>query len=141
MTLKSPTMMRCERCKAVISTAQVTDIIRHGAPCGVCGGTLTLCKPQRRARSDGDHDGEARSRTCAERRLIDVLREADGRPVAPQALAQAGIDDPASAIFELERAGYRIERAYADASTGRRFLGYRLRAGVDRRPGGARPGG
>ena len=45
-------------------------------------------------------------------------------------LTQAGIDDPANAIFELERAGHCIERAYADASNGRRrFLGYRLRRG------------
>ncbi len=126
MTIRSPTLMRCERCRAVISTAQVSELIRHGAPCGVCGGTLTLCKRPRRARSDGAHDPDVRHPPSAERRLLGVLREADGRPVGPQALAQAGIDDPANAIFELERAGYRIERAYADVSTGRRFLGYRL---------------
>jgi hypothetical protein len=51
-------------------------------------------------------------RPSAERRLLAVLREAGGQPLAPRALVQAGIEGPASAIFELERAGYRIERAY-----------------------------
>lgn len=126
MTAQSPTLMRCERCKAVISTAQVTEMMRHGAPCGVCGGTLTLCDGHRRGYAASSRD-DSRPPPSAERRLLSVLREADGRPVGPRALAQAGIDDPANAIFELERAGYRIERAYADVSTSRRFLGYRLR--------------
>ena len=30
-----------ERCRAVISSAEAKSIIRHGVPCGVCGGTLT----------------------------------------------------------------------------------------------------
>jgi hypothetical protein len=137
MTVQSPTLMRCERCRAVISTAQVTDMMRHGAPCGVCGGTLTLCtNGRRRARSAGDRDA-SRPPPSAERRLLSVLREADGRPVGPRALAQAGIDDPANAIFELERAGYRIERAYADMSTSRRFLGYRLWGSANRHATGS----
>lgn len=97
-------------------------MVRHGVPCGVCGGTLSLC------------DGQPRQTTAAaappsrERRLLGVLREADGRPVGLRAIAEAGIDDPANAIYELERAGHRIERAYAEVATGnRRLLGYRLR--------------
>lgn len=87
MTAQSPMMMRCERCRAAISTTEATELIRLGVPCGVCGGTLTLCG------GGLEHLG----------------------------------GDPASAIYELECAGYRIERAYADASIGRRrFLGYRL---------------
>jgi hypothetical protein len=126
MTTQSPTLMRCERCRAVISTAEATELIRPGAPCGVCGGRLTLCGARRGARPGGDRDG-VDHRPSAERRLLGVLREADGRPVGPRALAQAGFDDPANTIYELERAGYRIERAYADGSAGRRrFLGYRL---------------
>lgn len=62
-----------------------------------------------------------------ERRLLTILQQSAARPVGRSALAQAGIQDPAKAIFELERAGYRIERTYAEADDGgRRFVGYRL---------------
>ena len=132
MTAQSPMMMRCERCRAAISTTEATELIRLGVRCGVCGGTLTLCGGGLE-HLGGDHGDGSRgdqgdgSRPSSERRLIGVLREAEGRPVAPQALTQAGIHDPASAIYELECAGYRIERAYGEASIGRRrFLGYRL---------------
>lgn len=120
MTPQSPTLVRCERCRAVISSAEATSMIRHGVPCGVCGGTLALCTGQSVGR---DPDG---ARLSPERRLLSVLREAEGRPVGPTALADAGIDDPASAIYELELAGHRIERAYSDNAAGRRLLGYRL---------------
>ena len=141
MTGQSPVLMRCERCRAVISSAEAKSIIRHGVPCGVCGGTLTLCG---NGRHDADPHADATAGATppsAERRLLGVLREADGEPVAKQALAGAGIDDPADTIFELEQAGHRIERAYADASDGRRrFLGYRLRRGASvRRAGGSQP--
>jgi Helix-turn-helix domain len=123
MTTQSPTLVRCERCRAVISSAEATDMIRHGVPCGVCGGTLTLCNGHRRRPADPD----ARP-PSAERRLLGVLRKADGRPVGLHAIIEAGIDDPANAIYELERAGHRIEREYAEVTTGRRrLLGYRLR--------------
>lgn len=123
MTTRSPVLVRCERCRAVITSAEATDMIRHGVPCGVCGGTLSLCNGQPRPAAA---DAPAPS---APRRLLGVLREADGRPVGLSALADAGIDDPANAIYELERAGHRIEREYADVTAGRRrLLGYRLRA-------------
>ena len=97
-------------------------MIRHGVPCGVCGGTLSLCKGQSRRADTGARP------PSTERRLLGVLREADGRPVGLHALAEAGIDDPPNAIYELERAGHRIEREYAELATGRRrLLGYRLR--------------
>jgi hypothetical protein len=133
MTTRSPTLMRCERCRAVISNAEATDMIRHGVPCGVCGGTLSLClRDRRRTVADAPPPSP-------ERRLLGVLREADGRPVGLSALAQAGIDDPANAIYELERAGHRIEREYAEMSTGRRrLLGYRLR-GAARQAGASQP--
>lgn len=96
-------------------------MIRHGVPCGVCGGTLSLCNGQ------PPHPGTGAPPPSPERRLLGVLREADGRPVGLSALAEAGIDDPANAIYELERAGHRIEREYADVTAGRRrLLGYRL---------------
>jgi hypothetical protein len=143
MTLPSLTMLRCDRCRAVISSAEASDMIRHGVPCGVCGGPLALGKDGQ-WRDDADppaDDGRARSSASPERRLLCVLREADGEPVAPRMLSEAGIDDAANAIFELEQAGHRIERAYADASNGRRrFLGYRLRRGYGRQPaGGSQP--
>jgi hypothetical protein len=135
MTARPPTLMRCERCKAAISAAEAARLIRHGVPCGICGGTLTLRDGSRRPQTGADQDGAGVRPPSAERRLLEVLREADGRPVQPTALTEAGILDPASAIFELELAGHRIERAYAGASTGkRRFLGYRLRAAKRRAP-------
>jgi hypothetical protein len=103
----------------VISGAEATDMIRHG--CGVCGGTLSLCHGHRPRGADAPPPS-------TERRLLGVLREADGQPVGLSALSEAGIEDPANAIYELERAGHRIEREYAELSTGRRrLLGYRLR--------------
>ena len=145
MTLPSLTMLRCDRCRAVISSAEASDMIRHGVPCGVCGGPLAPgSNGQWRADIDTPppaDDAATASSGSAERRLLGVLREADGEPVAPRMLSQAGIDDPANAIFELEQAGHRIERAYADASNGRRrFLGYRLRRGYGRQAaGGSQP--
>lgn len=47
MTAQASTLMRCERCRAVISNAEASEMIRHGVPCGVCGGTLELCNGQR----------------------------------------------------------------------------------------------
>ena len=122
MTTQSPMVLRCERCRAVISSAEAADMIRHGVPCGVCGGTLALRDGRRR---EGSVDGGRH--VSAELRLLGVLRDAGGRAVGPRALVQAGIDDPAAAIFELERAGHPIEREYGDGASGRRFLGYRLR--------------
>lgn len=56
MTAQSPTLMRCERCRAVISTAEATELVRHGVPCGVCGGTLTVCNGRRRPRFGAGRD-------------------------------------------------------------------------------------
>gem|GEM_PF-2607093 len=129
MTTHTPALLRCERCRAVISGAEATDMIRHG--CGVCGGTLSL--------ANGQRPSQHAPAPSPERRLLGVLREADGRPVGLHALSEAGIDDPANAIYELERAGHRIEPTYADLTTGeRRLLGYRLR-GAQRQAGGSQP--
>ena len=148
MTGQSPVLVRCDRCRAVISSAEAKSIIRHGVPCGVCGGTLTLCGNRGDAadlRAESETNGAIvpapAPAPSAERKLLGVLREADGEPVARQELSAAGIADPAGTIFELEQAGHRIERAYADASDGRRrFLGYRLRRGAVRQAaGGSQP--
>jgi hypothetical protein len=42
VTAESLTMMRCERCRAVLSNAEAPALIRAGTPCGVCGGQLVL---------------------------------------------------------------------------------------------------
>jgi hypothetical protein len=134
-------LLRCERCRAVISSAEAKTLIRHGVPCGVCGGTLALCGSRRSGATRADEHSAA-SAPSAERRLLGVLRAANGQPVAKQVLSDAGIDDPADTIFELEQAGHRIERAYTDAADGRRrFLGYRLRrgAGSQAGAGGSQP--
>ena len=138
MTGQSPVLVRCERCRAVISSGEAKSIIRHGVPCGVCGGTLALCGNGRRSGNPRmESDSHGTSAPSAERKLLGVLHEAEGQPVARHALSAAGIDDPAGTIFELEQAGHRIERAYTDNSDGRRrFLGYRLRRGAGRQPGG-----
>lgn len=54
MPTQSRTLMRCERCRAAISSADASDRIRHGVACGVCGGTLTL--PDGQWRTDGTDD-------------------------------------------------------------------------------------
>jgi hypothetical protein len=48
MSVQSPTMMRCERCRAVLSSTEAPALIRAGRPCGVCGGVLSLAKPHGR---------------------------------------------------------------------------------------------
>jgi hypothetical protein len=45
VTVESLTMMRCERCRAVLSNSEAPALIRAGTPCGVCGGVLTLVGP------------------------------------------------------------------------------------------------
>ena len=58
-----------------------------------------------------------------------MLRAAGGHAVGLPAISDAGIEDPANAIYELERAGHCIEREYVELASGRRrLLGYRLRA-------------
>jgi hypothetical protein len=42
VTSESLTLMRCERCRAVLSNTDAPALIRAGTPCGVCGGVLTL---------------------------------------------------------------------------------------------------
>jgi hypothetical protein len=48
MPVQSLTMMRCERCRAVLSSADAPAMIRAGRPCGVCGGVLALARPHER---------------------------------------------------------------------------------------------
>lgn len=55
---QSLTMMRCERCRAALASADAPAMIRAGTPCGVCGGVMTLVGAHPPpARRDGDGDG------------------------------------------------------------------------------------
>jgi hypothetical protein len=61
VTVESLTMMRCERCRAVLSNSEAPALIRAGTPCGVCGGVLTLVgSPGREATSDASEPEDAR---------------------------------------------------------------------------------
>ncbi|HVL30634.1 MAG TPA: hypothetical protein VM299_00225 [Solirubrobacteraceae bacterium] len=53
MTDQPLTMMRCERCRAVLSSADAPALIRAGTPCGVCGGVLALAGAYARAAAQG----------------------------------------------------------------------------------------
>lgn len=64
MPTQSRTLMRCERCRAAISSAEATDLIRDGVRCGVCGGTLTL--PDGQWRTDGADDDPAAPRQASD---------------------------------------------------------------------------
>jgi hypothetical protein len=61
VTAESLTMMRCERCRAVLSNAEAPALIRAGTPCGVCGGVLVLAGSQARVeRGEPVDDAETR---------------------------------------------------------------------------------
>jgi hypothetical protein len=62
MTDQPLTMMRCERCRAVLSSADAPALIRAGTPCGVCGGVLALAGAQARAAA---HTGLAPERAVS----------------------------------------------------------------------------
>jgi biotin operon repressor len=56
--------------------------------------------------------------------LLRVLREAGDRPVSLLELRERGIANPAATIYELEVAGYEIDRVHRHG----RLLGVRLGA-------------
>lgn len=60
MTVQSLTMMRCERCRAVLSNAEAPAVIRAGTPCGVCGGVLMLAGSTGREPTADDAESVAR---------------------------------------------------------------------------------
>lgn len=57
-----------------------------------------------------------------QKRMLERLREADGRPVAFAELRAGGIDFPAAVVSELELNGYAIDRVYLRG----RLVGVRL---------------
>jgi hypothetical protein len=75
MAMQSLTMMRCERCRAVLSSAEAPAMIRAGRPCGVCGGVLALARPHTRGTAPEEVDPAPPSRrsTAAPSRRGEVL--------------------------------------------------------------------
>ena len=62
-----------------------------------------------------------------QQRLLELLLEAGDRPLSLRALEAAGVASPATVIYELELAGYPIERVEERLPTGgRRLTGFRL---------------
>jgi biotin operon repressor len=57
--------------------------------------------------------------------MLRVLREAGDRPVSLPELRERGIANPAATIYELELAGYEIDRVHRHG----RLIGVRLGPG------------
>jgi biotin operon repressor len=73
------------------------------------------------------------ARDLAHRRqdiVLRALREAGDRPVGLPELRERGIGNPAAVIYELELAGYEIDRVHRHG----RLVGVRLAAGAEPRP-------
>jgi biotin operon repressor len=58
--------------------------------------------------------------------VLRVLRDAGDRPVSLAELRERGIGNPATVIYELELAGYEIDRVHRHG----RLVGVRLGAGA-----------
>ena len=67
--------------------------------------------------------------------MLRVLRDAGERPVSLAELRERGIGNPGAVIYELELAGYEIDRVHRHG----RLVGVRLPAGAAPRPEAARP--
>jgi biotin operon repressor len=73
------------------------------------------------------------TRDVAQRRqdtVLRVLRDAGDRPVGLPELRERGIGNPAAVIYELELAGYEIDRVHRHG----RLLGVRLGGAGEPRP-------
>ncbi len=67
-------------------------------------------------------------------RLVLVLVEHGGSPLTIEQLRSEGLHAPAQAIYELQLAGYEVERLAVRRERGRTSVGYRLRAAPDGEP-------
>jgi biotin operon repressor len=73
------------------------------------------------------------TRDLANRRqdiVIRALRDAGDRPISLAELRERGIANPAAVIYELELAGYEIDRVHRHG----RLLGVRLNGPAEPRP-------
>jgi biotin operon repressor len=61
--------------------------------------------------------------------VLRALRDAGDRPVSLPELRERGIANPAAVIYELELAGYEIDRVHRQG----RLIGVRLGGGGERR--------
>ena len=76
--------------------------------------------------------GRVTTRDLAHRRqdtVLRALRDAGDRPVSLPELRERGIGNPATVIYELELAGYEIDRVHRHG----RLVGVRLGAGAEPR--------
>lgn len=62
--------------------------------------------------------------------VLRLLRDAGDRPVPLAELRERGIGNPGAVIYELELAGYEIDRVHRHG----RLVGVRLGAGAEARP-------
>jgi biotin operon repressor len=62
--------------------------------------------------------------------VLRALRDAGDRPVSLPELRERGIGNPAAVIYELELAGYQIDRVHRHG----RLLGVRLGSAAEPRP-------
>jgi hypothetical protein len=62
--------------------------------------------------------------------VVRILRDAGDRPVSLGELRERGIPNPGAVIYELELAGYAIDRVHRHGS----LVGVRLGAGEQPRP-------
>ena len=78
------------------------------------------------------------TRALAQRRqdiVLRTLRDGGDRPVSLPELRERGIANPAAVIYELELAGYEIDRVHRHG----RLLGVRLGTVAEPRPEPRRP--
>ena len=61
-------------------------------------------------------------------RLLGLLETNQGGALTIAALRERGIETPAMSVYELQLAGYEIERVHCERPDGYTTLGYRLRA-------------
>jgi biotin operon repressor len=67
--------------------------------------------------------------------VLRALRDAGDRPVSLVELRERGIGNPAAVIYELELAGYEIDRVHRHG----RLLGVRLGSAAEPRQDAGRP--
>ena len=73
----------------------------------------------------------ARSLSAGDRdltRVLSLLEANRGAALTIAALRERGIETPAMSVYELQLAGYEIERVLCERPDGFTMLGYRLRA-------------
>ncbi len=83
----------------------------------------------RRAGRTAEQAGPLRTPNRAATHLLEILART-GRPTTVDELRREGVAAPAQGIYELQLAGYEIDRVAVGQATGRPASGYRLRTPV-----------